>query len=326
MSKLTSFTFSRIPEDKISISQLLDFFEHAHHLKNIALHDSIPTLSDAPPERVVSLPCLETLIIDAEAAHPVLLNHLHIPVGVSLVQDFDLRSDESSLLDFLPKTLRNLENVSSITSVHLSLGSLEKLVRLGGQNGTLWMSGHWALRDLHRFGLDLQILRSLSCFDLSGTKRLAISQLTSLLHSDEMTASHHILSRMKDLRILALTQCHTNGFILALNPDKNPSKCVLCPKLEKVVLCVGRRNTVDIEELMSMAKERASAGVKLSSIMVVGLGEPLPWKQVYGLEGYVTRVDCRIAEEPPRWDDVPGGLVGRVVTWVPPLVTRNLAF
>jgi len=308
MSNLTTFTFSRVPEVKISIAQLLDFFEDAHHLRNIALYDSIPTSSDAPPGRVVSLPYLKNLTINAEAAHPVLLNHLHIPVGASLVLDFDLCNSESSLLDFLPKTLRNLENVSSITSVNLSLGSPKKLVRLDGQSGRLSMSGYWNdWPGLPSPGFDHQIVHSLSCFDLSGTRMLAVSQYTPpMLVTVELSATYRILSRMKDLRILALTQCNNIPFILALNPDKNSSKCVLCPKLEKVVLYFKGLSSFNIEELMSMAKERASAGMKLSSIMFVVLDELVPRGGVFGLREYVTRVNSRIGEEPPRWDDVPG--------------------
>jgi len=54
--KLTTFALSQDIGGRIPITQLLDFFEEAHHLRDITLRDSIPTSSNAPPGRVVSLP------------------------------------------------------------------------------------------------------------------------------------------------------------------------------------------------------------------------------------------------------------------------------
>ena len=54
-----------------------------------------------------------------------------------------------------------------------------------------------------------------------------------------------------------------------------------------------------------MAKERASKGVKLRSITVVGLGELMPGKEVFKLREHVTHVEYRFEEKPPGWESVP---------------------
>jgi hypothetical protein len=61
LSKLTTFELCYVPEDKIPITKLLNFFMNAPHLANITFHHSIPTSSHAPPEQVVSLPHLKNL-------------------------------------------------------------------------------------------------------------------------------------------------------------------------------------------------------------------------------------------------------------------------
>jgi len=55
-----------------------------------------------------------------------------------------------------------------------------------------------------------------------------------------------------------------------------------------------------------MTKERASAGKKLSSITIVGLGELVPGENVFKLKEYVKRVYYRVEEKPPRWDSALG--------------------
>jgi len=278
LSKLTTFKLSSVSEGKISITQLLDFFEDAHHLRDITLNESIPTLSDAPPGRVVSLPCLESLVIDSDVVHSILLNHLSIPAGASLIQEFAFQGDKSPLLDFLPKTLDNLGNILTITSVNLCLDDAEKHVKLGGPSGRLYIHDHWMNQDegASLIQLDRRILRSLSCFVLSGTQRLAVTTYNNL------------------------------PFILALDPIQNPSKHAPCPELKELILYVKDLKSFNIKELTSMTKERASAGRKLSLITFVGLGELVPGEKVFKLKEYVTRVDYKVGEKPPRWDVAPG--------------------
>ena len=306
--KLTTFKLSHVPEDKITITQLLDFFEDAHHLRDITLNQSIPTSSNTPPGRVVSLPCLETLTIDSDTVHSVLLNHLSIPVGASLLQEFSFQGDKSPLLDFLPKTLENLGNIFPITSVNLYLDEVEKHVELGGPSGRLYIHGYWKNGDEGTsFVLDCRILQSLGRFVLSGTQRLVITMYKPLKTAGiDESAPFHILSQMKDLQTLTLNQCNNLPFILALDPIQNPSKHTLCPKLKELVLYVEDLKSFKIKELTSMTKERASAGKKLSLITIVGLGKLAAREKVFKLKEYVTRVDYRVGEKPPRWDDALG--------------------
>jgi hypothetical protein len=101
----------------------------------------------------------------------------------------------------------------------------------------------------------------------------------------------------------SVTQCNNLPFILTLNPDENPANRLLCPKLEELVLYVEARSAFNIPDLMHMAKERALKGAKLPSITIVGLGELVPGKEVFKLREHVARVEYRVGEVPPKWDD-----------------------
>ena len=65
------------------------------------------------------------------------------------------------------------------------------------------------------------------------------------------------------LLTLMLTQCKNLPFIDVLNPDKNPSKIVLCPKLEEITLYINHPDEFHIDELLKMAEGRALRGAKL---------------------------------------------------------------
>lgn len=79
---------------------------------------------------------------------------------------------------------------------------------------------------------------------------------------------------------------------------------MLCPNLEELVLYIKLPDQFHIGDLICMTKKRASRGVKLSSITVVGLGEFAPEKEVFKLREHVTHVECRVDDAPPDWDDV----------------------
>jgi hypothetical protein len=306
LSKLTAFELGHVPEDTISITRLLNFFANAPHLTDITLHHSIPTSSNAPPERVVSLSYLKNLAISADPTHSILLNHLSIPAGASLVLNFGFLGNKSPLPDYLPTTPKNLKNLASITSANLYFSNMEWRVRLKGPSGGLLTISHWrGLGATSTFSLDRRILRSLDYFVLSKVQRLGVTKYKSPTTMEpDKSPPYHILHRMKDLRTLTLIQCKNLPFILALDPDQIPSKPVPCPKLEELVLYVESRDTFNIPELMSMAKERASGGAKLSSITIIGLGELVPGKEVFKLRAHVAHVDYRVGEQPPNWDDI----------------------
>ena len=306
--KLTTFELTQAPEDGVSVTQLLDFFENAHNLRDITLRYAIPTSSNAPTGRVVSLPRLKTLTICADPIHSVLLNHLFIPVGVSLIMEFVFTGDKLPLPELLPETLENLKNIFPISSVNLLLSDLDKLVRLDGPNGELYMLGEWInLVEVPEFAVDREILRSLTRFDLSGTQRLAVTEYQPLMEDTvDKSAPYHILSCTENLRTLTLTQCNYQPFILPLNPDQNSSKRVLCPKLEELVLYILGPNSLQFEDLKNMAKERASAGKKLTSITILGPDGFMLGEEIFELKKYVPRVDYRVKLEPPAWNLISG--------------------
>ena len=99
---------------------------------------------------------------------------------------------------------------------------------------------------------------------------------------------------MNNLRALILTQCNNLPFILALNPKENPSKLVLCPNLEKILLYIKSQDQFHIEHLVSMMKNRASRGTKLSSIKIIGLSKHAPDREVFELRKHVAHVGCRV--------------------------------
>ena len=180
-----------------------------------------------------------------------------------------------------------------------------KSVLLFGPSGGLHILGYWkkAVRKPHSSDLDREILHSLDYFTLSWTERMVITKYKhSALNELHKSPPYYILNRMGDLRTLTLIQCNNLPFILALDPWRNPSGHVLCPKLEELVIYVKTRGLFNITELMHMARERASRNVKLSLITIIGLGELIPGKEVFKLREHVARVEYRVEEESPRWD------------------------
>ena len=304
LSNLTTFELRFIPEDKIPVTRLLNFLERAYRLRNVTLIGSIPTSSDAPLERVIFLPHLENLTIVANPAHSTLLNHLCIPVGSSLMLGFNLTGKPPLFRDYLPKKLENLKNIYSATSASLRFDGPERFLWLGGPNGRLRViasQSSW----FPSWKADCQVFRSLNYFPLSTAQRLAVTKFKlPMAVVMEKSTPYIVLHRMKGLRTLTLIQCNNLPFIHALNPDKNPSKHRLCPELEQVVLYVEEQTAFNIPELMCMAKERASAGKKLSSITIVGLGDLMPGREVFKLREHVTSVDYKVEDKPPNWDSV----------------------
>ena len=103
ISNLRVFHLRRVPSLVISVAGLLDLFERAPLLRRIQLENAFPVSSNAPPGRMVALTHLKYLIIHAQPAHAILLNHLTTPIGASLKQVFGFNNDPSSILTHLPK-------------------------------------------------------------------------------------------------------------------------------------------------------------------------------------------------------------------------------
>ena len=310
LSNLTTFKLFQVPEGHVSIAQLLNFFESAYRLRSVTLSHSIATLSDAPPERVMSLRHLKNLTIIADPpVHSILLDHLIIQTQVWLTLKFKVNGNGPPVRDFLPKELGNLKNINSVTLVNLYFGGSWRSVLLGVDSGRLHIDGRWGgLGDAASFDLDRQVFQSLNHFTLSGVQQLVVTKFKPpTVGGVENSAPYLVLLHMNALHTLTLVQCNNLPFILALDPDQNPSKHILCLGLEEINLYIEDLESFNIPELMAMVKARASRGTKLSSITIVGLGELLPGREVFKLKEYVTRVDYRFEESPPKWYSTSAG-------------------
>ena len=301
MANLTVFNLKSCLPGHDFVTRLLDFFECAPLLHTIRLEDSIPVSSDAPPGRIVSLLRLHVFSIIAQPAHSILLNHLRIPVGASLILGCSFRGENSPLLDYLPKTSANLENLSHITTINLHFDAT-KLVQMKGPSGGLCLLSHWECETISPCTMDRRILLSLDQTILSTIRELAVSKYRPRPADAEKCPIFQTLFFTDDLRTLTLTKCYNLPFILALNPERNPSKLVLCPNLEELVLYIKLRDQFHIEDLVSMTKKRALRGAKLSSITIVGLGELVSGARVFKLREHVTHVEYRIDDATPDWD------------------------
>jgi len=65
-------------------------------------------------------------------------------------------------------------------------------------------------------------------------------------------------------------------------------------------------NSLQFEDLKNMAKERASAGKKLTSITILGPDGFMLGEEIFELKKYVPRVDYRVKLEPPAWNLISG--------------------
>ena len=211
------------------VDRLLDFFESAPLLNTIHILDSIPNSSDAPPERIVPLHHLNALTITADRVLS-LLNHLCIPTGTSLWLWTVFSGQASPLLDYLPETSPNIRNLSLITAVNLGFYPENKGVQLIGPGRSLSLYARWKNRTVPSSTMDNIILRSLGPRILSTTQLLTILRY---IHGHPASTDNHpvfqTLSSINDLQTLTLSRCENQSFVLALNPDKNRSKLLLCP-------------------------------------------------------------------------------------------------
>ena len=109
---------------------------------------------------------------------------------------------------------------------------------------------------------------------------------------------------MKDLHTLALAHCGNLILISTLNPDRNSDKIVLCPKLEELVIYNKRPDQFHLDELLSMAEERALRGVKLLGITIVRTDVLASTEEVLQLRKHVSRAEHKSGNA-PAWDALP---------------------
>ena len=310
LSNLTTLTLCHIPEDKILLTQLLDFFESAPRLHHVQFHDSIPNSRDAPAERLVSLPHLKELNIVAQPPHSILLDHLSIPIGTSLCLGFTFGGMETPIRSYLPRSLYNLRNLSHITAAHLHFGLEPRYLELNGPSGELYMFCIRALGGNQLNTVTIQNLLSLlTQFDVSKNRWLAITLCNSQPVASlrvEAWGFYQTLRSMEDLRTLTLAECNNLPFIRILDPSDHCSKGVLCPKLEELNLYIKRPDQFHVEELLRMAGARAARGAKLSSMLIVSLIDAfITTKEVLKLRKHVSCVEYKLGDALPEWDTLP---------------------
>lgn len=311
LRNLTTFEFRCPQPTSITAPKLLDFLKSAPYLKDVTLQHSIPASSKRLSSRTVHLYHLKNLTIVAGPGHAILLNHLSIPEKASIVLEFNFCRNKTPLPGCLPSSAWDLRNLSRITAVNLLFARTKKFVRLVGPGGGLHIFGHWEPQVEPPLDLDRRIFNSLDRFSFQNTQRLTITQYRVPTESEiNKSPAYGFLSRMGQLHTLQPVQCNNVPFILALNPNCNPSESVFCPDLEELILYVEARDEFNISVLMNMANGRASKGAKLRSITIIGLGQLVPAKEVFQLREYVTHVEYKFEESPPRWDSNPDVTTG----------------
>ena len=147
--------------------------------------------------------------------------------------------------------------------------------------------------------------RSLDYFGISKIQRLAVTMYGFPMHDENDESTYYILGIMKELHTLFLNQCNNLLFTLALNPDRNPQKLIPCPKLENLIFCIEDQGSFNIRVVINMARERASKGAQLRSIVVISQGELVPENEVIELREYAEYVEWRFEERQFRWDGIP---------------------
>ena len=308
MSNLRTLSLSNVPPDLISVTELLDFFEHVPLLREILLAKAFPNSSDAPPGRVVSLPNLKVLDIIAQPLHTILLNHLLIPTGASINQLVDLVEVKSPIPSHLPNDFNNLQHLSNITSINLSFDPGAYL-RLEGPSGRHDVIANWTGQGCIPTSIGRRVLRSLDVPTLAAAEKLAIaywrcSAISSSAPVDK-SRTYRTFHLMNNLRILALTACLTRTFIFVLNPGKNTSGTVVCPKLKQLFMYVDRKDWFYLSELLEMAKARASKGAKLETVTITCAGEFLPVSEVLKLRTWISHVEYKLDNVVPAWNAIP---------------------
>ena len=272
MVNLTWFKLDCGPHP-VSIGQLLDFFESAPHLREVEVFSEAP-IYGAQIGRLVPLPCLQRM--DTKG-HPSshLFDCLLIPVGTRLAMGVDL---PIPLVEGRPpQFIDNLRNLSNFTTIKLGQGS--QGVKFDGPNGEVWI--------VPQVGTETcPVLESLAHFDTSKTERLEIAWA----RSPAADPLYRALLPMKDLRTLTFDRCVDPGvFIHALDPTVDSSGIIACPGLEELVII--HKWEFDIKDVVGMAAERASRGVKLKTVRVIRWdGTVYPQAGAMELEKHVSHV------------------------------------
>ena len=297
----------RTPYPRYTLTRLLDFLESAPLLHTVELCSPVRGPSDAPPRRIVSLRHLKAFTIEKDPPHSIILDHLHIPVGASLISKFDCyMGREPPPMDYLPERSPNPNYLSHITAINLRFHRGQACVRLSGPSGSLRLFVSFSGLGYVPHTAQGQLFRS---FDpiISTTERLAVlGYYPTELDEVKDCPLFQMLSSANHLRILALTNCDNILFIHAIDPEQNPSNFVPCPHLEELVVCTEYLPPLVLEHLINMVKNRASRGAKLTSVRLVNLRSRKQEDEVLKFREHGIRVESRFGSARPAWDSVPG--------------------
>lgn len=268
MMNLTSLTLHTINSYYLSVGQFLDFLESTPSLRKIDLFD-IDLAPTGGNGRVVSLGHLQRVDLILCTPISTLLDHLMIPVGAKLTT---LSPEPGLDIDeFIPRSLDNLKNLSGFTKVYLRLqGGYDEAIdsecdprmELNGPNGEFCM--RIAISILDPVG---PIFESLDRFDTSKVEELHTDY--DIPHFED---TRQTLLPMRSIRTLVVSRCTNRSlstFMEVLTPNKTQLVGVVCPLLERLVLMVSNDN-FDIRSVLKMVAGRASRGIKLKSLVIVG--------------------------------------------------------
>ena len=272
---LTSFALVRT-QSKISIKQLLDFFEGAPHLREVELRSVLLTPTDQNG-RLVSLTCLKNLTICWDRPISLLIGHLSIPVGADLTTELE---SYPRIEDHLPRSLDNLGNLSNFTKLHVCLRMRHSYIEFTGPNGEVRIASF-------DYGINTgsSMLASLAGFDTSTTEHLEISYGDA--NSEDLRQA---LLPMKNLYTLTVPlPVGVRSLARALDPGTDLSNVLICPKLEEFAVHVGK-DGFDIESVVGMAAARASRGAKLKFVRIVNR-EAITWMDTSELGKHVAHVE-----------------------------------
>ena len=238
---------------------------------------------------MIPLRYLKEFSISTWWPHSTLLRRLQIPTGMKLFSHFGFRSEEFSLTGHLPERSPNFSNLSQTTEIKLCVCRFWQHLRLNGPGGDFHIFAH-ARNNSPSSPEDYKIFGSLSYQMGSTIRKLTISypyiKPAQASAKVEECPIFRMLSAMNNLRTLVLVKCSELHFFRALNPGKNRSNLLICPTMEELAIFA----TCNVDSLVRMEKNRASKGVKFSSIT---LRDPY-WEQwrtkMFELREYGTRV------------------------------------
>ena len=280
MANLTSFVLWGGLPGESPIGQLLDFFESAPSLKSVELISAIPA-SGAQSGRLVSLGCLEWMVIQGREPCPHLLNHLLIPVGATL--SIRVTSLATRPEDHLPRPPSNLRNLSNLTRVSLNFSAFYPELRFTGPNGELSVTFLPPQPDFAS-----PVLEFLAKLDTSGIEQLALYYADDVPEDFPQRAFLH----MNNLRIFTLYPHHNSRTLIrALYPDTGSSGAVFFPKLEELNLVLIDK-AFDIKSLANVARARKLGGAKLKTVRIVDRADGIDPGGVLKLREHVSDVEC----------------------------------